>query len=1381
LADRLSAEFVGLESAFESRATCTIDNMQGSITSGYLSWPTPGGMAVYFKPEGTGGPSDPGCGSFPYSYMIQSVFLELADSSMFGAGSGPGTLTFTVRILCPNEDGEPCSLPGSTIFTSSTLTMTVPPEGSLRPFTVPVNTCVDGPFFVFVRYHSWTGASNRTPSILWDSVARPACRQYITTDGGVSWVDHQDYFTSGDTGWAYVSVTGNTQDACGPSGNCGGPPPMGACCLPDGGCVDDLTPAECDALDGEFQGDDSVCASVDCPQPPEGACCSPEGVCTIANEFTCVGEWLGAGTACGGDCDGDGINDTCAIAFGLSEDCNHNGIPDECDIASGFSQDLNGNGIPDECEYWGIGDLNCDGLVNAFDIDPFVLALTDPVAYAATYPWCDVMLADINRDGLVNAFDIDPFVQLLTGGPPVITPTQLAGNSLAQYPYFEYVKAFNPSEGVEVAIDPTRFPGIANKTADIFVVEAKTAGEWAADPELVGCSIAVTFGATSIQENTFSITPPCTLNTTVYDPCTGANTGLGKGYDVVIDMNRNGVLDGGDYIDGLGREAGLYAVHDTSLQGPLAVTMIGSYSVGAIYGIPGSMVNERLYFPTNIASMCPLPIVIIGHGNGHDYRWYDHIGNHMASYGYIVMSHNNNTGPGIDSASLTTLGHTDAFISLGQSGSIPGAAALAGKLDTSRIIWIGHSRGAEGVAMAYHRLAYGTGTCSYSPDPNNNWDENSIVMVSSMCPTDFYGAGYTTYASCPSNPGAVNYVLWTGSADSDVSGDPSNDITQTFHLHDRATAFRNSIVLQGVGHAWYHAGGGSSWATGPCLIGQELTHKILLGLYLPLMKFYAEGNVPATDFFWRQYEVFRPPSVGTGGFCSASGGDSVVVNMTYRNGAEAGNFVIDDYQSELSAGVSSSGMPVTYTVQNLHEGRLDDNNTSFTWMTSDPMNGFTYAATTIPDNTRGVVFDWNGADRYYEWSIAPGAPDFNDYTYLSFRAGQATRHPYTIAVLGDLTFSVTLRDTAGNTSSINIGAYGGGVEEPYQRTGAGTGTGWGVEFETIRVRLTDFLTNGAILDLSSIEAVRLNFGPSWGSNEGRLGVEGAYLTNDHPAFFTPLAITVVTQVPEFLPPGQPIVVDAEIYLGDDSIVDGSALAYYRYDGGAYQTVPLQPVSGDLWRATLPAPACGDVPEFYVGVQGEMAGQLYVPYDAPATVFSALVGTYVLVFEDDFETDKGWTVWNDPSLTDGAWERAVPRVPYCFGEPDGDYDGSGRAYVTDNRWCADLDWGPTRLISPVFDLSGAQDPIMEFAAWWANDNQDGDPYDIELSNDGGATWVLVETIANVPPGWMPKSYYMNDYIALTSQMQLRISVQDVPNNSRTEGGFDALHIFDVTCP
>jgi hypothetical protein len=62
------------------------------------------------------------------------------------------------------------------------------------------------------------------------------------------------------------------------------------------------------------------------------------------------------------------------------------------------------------------GDLNCDNVINAFDIDPFVLALTDPAGYEAAYPECSADLADANHDGTVNAFDIDPFVALLTGG-----------------------------------------------------------------------------------------------------------------------------------------------------------------------------------------------------------------------------------------------------------------------------------------------------------------------------------------------------------------------------------------------------------------------------------------------------------------------------------------------------------------------------------------------------------------------------------------------------------------------------------------------------------------------------------------------------------------------------------------------------------------------------------------------------------------------------------------------------------------------------------------------------------------------------------------------------------------------------------------------------
>jgi len=58
---------------------------------------------------------------------------------------------------------------------------------------------------------------------------------------------------------------------------------------------------------------------------------------------------------------------------------------------------------------WGcipvIGDLNCDGIVDFGDINPFVLYLSNFGACQAAYPDCPPENGDIN-----------PFVALLTGG-----------------------------------------------------------------------------------------------------------------------------------------------------------------------------------------------------------------------------------------------------------------------------------------------------------------------------------------------------------------------------------------------------------------------------------------------------------------------------------------------------------------------------------------------------------------------------------------------------------------------------------------------------------------------------------------------------------------------------------------------------------------------------------------------------------------------------------------------------------------------------------------------------------------------------------------------------------------------------------------------------
>ena len=67
------------------------------------------------------------------------------------------------------------------------------------------------------------------------------------------------------------------------------------------------------------------------------------------------------------------------------------------------------------------GDVNCDGKVNYQDINPFVLRLANPGAYARAFPNCPSANGDINGDGVTDYSDINPFVKALasaTGGDP---------------------------------------------------------------------------------------------------------------------------------------------------------------------------------------------------------------------------------------------------------------------------------------------------------------------------------------------------------------------------------------------------------------------------------------------------------------------------------------------------------------------------------------------------------------------------------------------------------------------------------------------------------------------------------------------------------------------------------------------------------------------------------------------------------------------------------------------------------------------------------------------------------------------------------------------------------------------------------------------------
>lgn len=575
------------------------------------------------------------------------------------------------------------------------------------------------------------------------------------------------------------------------------------------------------------------------------------------------------------------------------------------------------------------------------------------------------------------------------------TSVELVGFPRMQTPNFSYHQTFNWNYDVFIGVDPFAFD--LNDEADIYITHNHSELEWQIETELydVRSSGPQTNSLAGFHIGDVNFPLEGTADLENY---TGARPG--KGYDVVLDMNQNGILDAPDLVDGLGDEAGFYLVGNMIEPGPYEVDTT-SHSTSFWH-------TMQVYYPSNISELDPQPLVVVSHGWTHEYWYYDYLGNHLASYGYVVMSHRNEVGNGgalaTETASQTALENIDEFFA--HQDEIAGGQ-LAGKINSNQLIHTGHSTGGECVVRAYKRLYDGDYVSPYIT-------HEDIVLVSSLAPVAFLDASET-------HPEGVNYHQFLAAADTDAAGTPTDSYQQPFSIYERGYGNKQITYIHGAGHEDLHDEPGDPLAAGPDLIGKEATHTVVKPYFLALCELYARNNVAMKEFFTRNRQDLKPAGISP----------DITVTGEYADATDLVT-VIDDFQSAPALNQSSSGGLVSTSLENYHEVLMQDLDASFNWTGDQWSNGMTRAR--FDDDPKCATFSWEENDSLM-FEVPADISDWSDHAFLHFRACQLTRHPFNTD-FAQLSFEVEIEDISGNTRRVSSSNYGH-ILQPYQRGNGG--------------------------------------------------------------------------------------------------------------------------------------------------------------------------------------------------------------------------------------------------------------------------------------------------------------------------------------------------------
>jgi len=263
------------------------------------------------------------------------------------------------------------------------------------------------------------------------------------------------------------------------------------------------------------------------------------------------------------------------------------------------------------------------------------------------------------------------------------------------------------------------------------------------------------------------------------------------------------------------------------------------------------------------------------------------------------------------------------------------------------------------------------------------------------------------------------------------------------------------------------------------------------------------------------------------------------------------------------------------------------------------------------------------------------------------------------------------------------------------------------------------------------------------------------------------------------------------YIVQTTITDYSTIAamrlYYRVLGGAVNEVTLDPAGGtpDLFQGEIPGHPLGSQIEYWIEAT-DVAGNASRDPEGEG-YYSFWILQQVISFDDDMETDQGWTVGAPgDAATTGIWVRTDPIGVYnntveVQPEDDASPAPGVNCWITGNnengyQGTDDVDNGQTTLNSPVFDLTGASHVTVSYRRWYTNDTGSNPGTDIWLVqvNDGSG-WLDLENTNLSDRSWALQTILLDDLIQMTDTVQFRFIAADLDGGSVVEAGIDEFVI------